>query len=620
MGIDAPRALKQLKAEELRQLCKEHGLPVGKKNEMVERLVAFRGGEDPLAAKSPKPKATASPAGRGKGRGRGRQTAQQPLLSVQTSPSGMSPTGPTLSCGNLLRKPFTPSLKGNGPWAATRQQLLRCGRCQALYDLGQARYSGGPESFWCPLCRFKVMDPFNSVVVGDGVLKHLLVTEPHFDFSLELSNLRQWRRDGKAVEVRMLRVESTKVEQVWPRAIHFFANGVEVFAVHPPEEGHKRRDVPEKISAGLKAGKNDIRVRMVDDDCVGFVMVVLLTNQESQESLAQQVSTCGKSEAQQRVRALHAKQAANTRSGDGEELVCLSSDTLKLQCPITMERVQDPVRGEHCEHTQCFSLDAYLRSNRQMGAFNRRWLCPLCTLILRPPDLQRDSYVASILESTPETVDEVLVADDGSWRLKDEPMEVDGQGAESFAPKSEAASGDAEEPVDLESPATPFTPVTPVSPVLDTRPSENPEGQGVRKLVLAGSKDGTSSSSSRRGKMRLSVNGSAPAIPASNEETPPEGYGLAVAVSMVGGGEQRLAQIRFEDDDTSPEKKKATPQRRPRPSRSLSASAARSSSKRRRGAAVASQHAAGVAKAPGSVPQMNGLEMEGRGGELIDLD
>ena len=26
----------------------------------------------------------------------------------------------------------------------------------------------------------------------------------------------------------------------------------------------------------------------------------------------------------------------------GQELVCLSSDTLKLQCPITMERVQAP--------------------------------------------------------------------------------------------------------------------------------------------------------------------------------------------------------------------------------------------------------------------------------------
>ena len=32
--------------QELRELCKEHGLShVGKKGEMVERLVAFRGGE-----------------------------------------------------------------------------------------------------------------------------------------------------------------------------------------------------------------------------------------------------------------------------------------------------------------------------------------------------------------------------------------------------------------------------------------------------------------------------------------------------------------------------------------------------------------------------------------------
>lgn len=32
--------------KELRELCKEHGLShVGKKGDMVERLVAFRGGE-----------------------------------------------------------------------------------------------------------------------------------------------------------------------------------------------------------------------------------------------------------------------------------------------------------------------------------------------------------------------------------------------------------------------------------------------------------------------------------------------------------------------------------------------------------------------------------------------
>lgn len=616
MGIDAPRALKQLRAEELRELCKEHGLShVGKKGEMVERLVAFRGGEaavaDRLLAKSPKAKATASPQGRGGGRTKGRSAA---VPMVKSSPSGGSQTtGPALSCG-LLRKPnLLPSpVPGASLWAASRQQLLRCGRCQALYDLGNARYSASPESFWCPVCRFKVMDPFNSVVVPDGVLKHQLVTEPHFDFSLELPHLRQWRREGKAVEVRMLRVESTKVEQVWPRAIHFFANGVEVFAVHPPEDGHKRRDVPENISAGLKAGHNDIKVRMVDDDCVGFVLVVLLTSHESQEGLIKQVSTCETKVAQQRIQALHAKQAANTRSGDGEELVCLSSDTLKLQCPITMERVQDPVRGERCEHTQCFSLDAYLRSNRQMGAFNRRWLCPLCTLILRPQDLQRDSYVANILASTPDTVDEVVVMDDGSWRLKDGPIESEGR-----SPKDEGdrALDDAshspavclsEEPVDLESPQ-----VTP-----KTRQKTGSEGANeVRRLVLRGSKDGHTSRSGRdgRGRMRLSVNGSAPAIPASNEETPPEGFGLAVAVSMVGGAEQRLAQMELQDDD-SPEKRKETPKRRAPTSRSLSDSAARSSSKRRKTVAGTAAAAFKAARAEAPIPTCREIEAP------IDLD
>eukprot|EP00913_Durusdinium_trenchii_P013995 g13141.t1 len=120
----------------------------------------------------------------------------------------------------------------------------------------------------------------------------------------ELPHLRQWRREGKAVEVRMLRVDSPKVEQVWPRAIHFFANGAEVFAVHPPEE--------------TSAGQNQIKVRMVDDDCVGFVMVLLLTCQQSQEALAQQVSACEEPLARRRVQDLLAKQARNTLLGDAD--------------------------------------------------------------------------------------------------------------------------------------------------------------------------------------------------------------------------------------------------------------------------------------------------------------
>lgn len=597
MGIDAPRALRQLRAEELRQLCREQGLDHrGLKGDLISRLAGFRAeavGDATSPKQSPSPKGGGGRAsGRGRGRGRGSRSkaSEVSMVSVKHSPMAFPRTG------ELLKRPALAGTSGVSLWAASRQQLLRCGRCQALYDLGHARYSNGPESFWCPLCRFKVMDPFNPLATTEGVLKHLQVMEPHFDFTLELPHLRQWRREGKAVEVRMLRVDSPKVEQVWPRAIHFFANGAEVFAVHPPEEGHKRRDVPEDISGGLKAGQNQIKVRMVDDDCVGFVMVLLLTCQQSQEALAQQVSACEEPLARRRVQDLLAKQARNTLLGDadGEELVCLSTDTLKLQCPITMERVQDPVRGERCQHTQCFSLEAYLRSNRQMGAFNRRWLCPLCTLILRPPDLQRDRYVAQILAATPESVDEVIIASDGTWRPKDgEPLKTAQSSAAERGPWGGELKNDgcgaqhAEELLDLDSepPATPKpklrdAPTPPASAAPGTRRKDDgtatqstpatsaSDSPPLRRIILRGGgsdkvAEVASRTPTKRRMIRLSVNGSAPAIP-SSEEAPASGYGLAVAVSMVGGGEQqRLARLELEDDDASPGTKKAAPSRAP---------------------------------------------------------
>merc|ERR1740117_1017845 len=90
-------------------------------------------------------------------------------------------------------------------------------------------------------------------------------------------------------------------------------------------------------------------------------------------------------------------------------------NSLRLLCPLTMERVQEPVRGEHCQHLQCFSLSAYLMSNRKMRAFNNRWVCPLCSLILRPNDLRLDAYVAGVLARTSEETEEVAILPDGTW-------------------------------------------------------------------------------------------------------------------------------------------------------------------------------------------------------------
>jgi len=349
-----------------------------------------------------------------------------------------------------------------GSPAASRRRPLRCRGCTGAFDLPCLQ---DPAAFVCPSCRFKAMDPFSAVVEPKGVLKLALLAQPTLDFALDLPELRQWRRDGLAVEVRMLRLDSCKPCQAWPQSLRFVANGNEIFAVAPPEEGHKRRDVPQAISAGLKHGINSISVHIQDPRISDFVLAVVMTQPRGIPELSQQVSTCEESAALARVRALLAKQRA-ADDACSQEIVCLSSDTLRLCCPITMDRIVDPVRGTECQHLQCFGLEAYLTSNKQMRAFNNRWQCPVCTLVLRPPDLCRDPYMAHILASTSTEVEEVAMAGDGAWKCR---------GAAPVRPKLEAATPLAEAALDLDSESPTPAPGPPQQTSASSQPPATPE-------------------------------------------------------------------------------------------------------------------------------------------------
>ena len=385
-GLDPRKALNCLKVLELKQLCKEEGLnPNGRKVELIERLVqrqALAAGHSPQkSARQPaaselgtppssRTRATAS-SGRERGRGRGQGRTARSGGAASVEPRGL---------------------------------CRQCVGCGTAADLQRARYTHKPEDFWCPPCRFKAMDPFNAVVDGKGFLKYMVVTQPSFSFSLDLPELRMWRREGLSVEVRMVEVDSDKIRHVWPNTMEFLANGGEGFTVRAPEDGHKRRDVPQEVGAVLKVGSNAISVSMSDGNFAGFAMALVLTRPCSDVELGSRVQRCPEAPAAARIR------AKLSRVRGPEDIVCLSSDTLRLRCPLTMERIEDPVRGDRCEHLHCFDLAAYLTSNRQMRAFNNRWVCPFCTLVLRPSDLRRDAYVAKVLAGAPEEVEEVASA------------------------------------------------------------------------------------------------------------------------------------------------------------------------------------------------------------------
>lgn len=77
-----------------------------------------------------------------------------------------------------------------------------------------------------------------------------------------------------------------------------------------------------------------------------------------------------------------------------EDSVQVSSDyVLPLTCPLSGERLQVPVRGQHCAHIECFDLQS-LRHAPPVG-----WRCPMvgCGSSVVPELLQKDLLVEALL-------------------------------------------------------------------------------------------------------------------------------------------------------------------------------------------------------------------------------
>merc|ERR1719262_980341 len=194
-----------------------------------------------------------------------------------------------------------------------------------------------------------------------------------------------------------------QMKQVWPKELRFVNNGNLVFEVRPPEEGHKRRDVPQQISAGLRSGANLVEITIKDDNVENFVFAILRTTSRSPKQLEADVKTIDTATGQKRAKEL----MGSISRGDGE-VQCLGTDRARLLCPITMVRPDKPARGMQCRHLQCFDLAAFLESNQQMKAINNRWSCPVCSLVLKPIDLLIDLFIAQILASTKNDAEEVV--------------------------------------------------------------------------------------------------------------------------------------------------------------------------------------------------------------------
>mmetsp|Transcript_17406 Transcript_17406/g.40674 ORF Transcript_17406/g.40674 Transcript_17406/m.40674 type:complete len:793 (+) Transcript_17406:90-2468(+) len=295
-------------------------------------------------------------------------------------------------------------------------KLMKCMYCFNDFDLEHCDYSKSPETFWCPLCRMRTLDPFNQLIEPYGLLACCIVSRPVITFELELPELKAWRRDDHSVWMRMVKVDSDNCIQVWPNSLTLEANGNEVMVIKPPDEGHVRRDVPKNISGGLKPGTNSITIRMQDEWVYGYALALVRTVPRTVQQMAAEIPVCPEDEARERFSKLLNDRTDLGDAVDEDEISCVLSNKLKLRCPLSFERVDVPARGENCRHLQCFGLIAYLESNLKMRSLNNRWTCPVCGMILKPRELRIDGLVQRILDETDSNVEEVLILDDGSYR------------------------------------------------------------------------------------------------------------------------------------------------------------------------------------------------------------
>ncbi|KAF9929783.1 SUMO ligase siz1 [Linnemannia zychae] len=94
--------------------------------------------------------------------------------------------------------------------------------------------------------------------------------------------------------------------------------------------------------------------------------------------------------------------------------IMATSSTLSLKCPLGFQRITVPIRSSYCQHLQCFDAYTFFNLNEQTPT----WTCPVCSRVMHSwEEIVVDGYFKDLLNSTPESLESIVVQADGSWEL-----------------------------------------------------------------------------------------------------------------------------------------------------------------------------------------------------------
>ncbi|KAL7065560.1 hypothetical protein AAHC03_05852 [Spirometra sp. Aus1] len=104
--------------------------------------------------------------------------------------------------------------------------------------------------------------------------------------------------------------------------------------------------------------------------------------------------------------------AVSSNTTEDADLVIENTLPVQLLCPLSKCRIDLPVRGQNCQHIQCYDANTYLLINERKPA----WKCPVCDVPAPFHELLVDGLMLEILADTmTENLDEIVFKEDSSW-------------------------------------------------------------------------------------------------------------------------------------------------------------------------------------------------------------
>jgi len=94
-----------------------------------------------------------------------------------------------------------------------------------------------------------------------------------------------------------------------------------------------------------------------------------------------------------------------------DDVVC-GETKVSLRCPLSICRINTPIRGTECTHPQCIDLYTFLAFSHRTGI----WQCPVCLRPLKFNHIVIDNEMKQILQGTDDDIDLVRLFPDGSFK------------------------------------------------------------------------------------------------------------------------------------------------------------------------------------------------------------